>query len=110
MNSMVITKDGADVKDTIKAVAKALEDQKVLDKLIEEADTPKQSVYLAALAFSYLEPASKLINKKVNAALKTLGTKYGFVDLNTFSKAAAGGGAAKAKATISASNAKIRRA
>ena len=109
MNSMVITKDGADVKDTIKAVAKALEDQKVLDKLIEEADTPKQSVYLAALAFSYLEPASKLINKKVNAALKTLGTKYGFVDLSTFSKAAAGGGAAKAKATISASNAKIRR-
>ena len=110
MNSMVITKDGAEVKDTIKAVAKALEDQQILDKLIEEADTTKRSAYLAALVFSYLEPASKLINKKVNAALKTIGTKYGFVDLNAFSKAAAGGGAAKAKATISASNAKIRRA
>jgi len=106
---LAITKDGAEVKDTIKAIAKALEDQQVLERLVEEADTSKRSAYLASLAFSYLEPASKLINKKIQASLKAIATKFGFVDYGAFTKAAAGGGPAKAKATISASNAKIRR-
>ena len=63
--SMAITKDGSEVKDTIKAIAKALEDQQVLDRIVDEAETSKRSAYLASLAYSYLEPASKLINKKV---------------------------------------------
>ena len=107
MNSHTVTKDGADVKDTIKAVAKALEDQKVLDDL--SSDDSKRSAYLAALVFSYLESASKLLNKRVQTALTAIKTKYGFVDFNTFSKSSTQSGKEKAKVDISSSNAKIRR-
>ena len=110
VTSMAIAKDGSDVKEIIKAIAKALEEQKVLDMLAEEG-SDKRNAYLASLVYSYLEPASKLINKKVQSSLKAISTKYGFIDFNAFVKGAAAGGAIKAKAgtTISSSNAKIRR-
>ena len=41
MNSFTVTKDGSDVKETIKAVAKALEDQKVLEMLTVDAESKK---------------------------------------------------------------------
>ena len=106
-NSMAVTKDGADVKEIIKAVAKALEEQQMLDVLTQ--DSGERFIYLAALTYSYLEPVQKLLNKRVQSALKAIAAKHGFVDLSTFAKAAAGGGKEKAKATISSSNAKLRR-
>lgn len=36
----------------------------------------------AAMAFSYLEPVQKLVNKKIQLALKALKTKYGFIGLD----------------------------
>ena len=36
--SMAVTKDGQDVKEIIKVVAKALEDQRILDMLTEDND------------------------------------------------------------------------
>lgn len=61
------------------------------------------------MIFSYLEPAQKLVNKRVQASLKAIATKYDFIDLASFGKAAAGGAAKKAGASISNSNAKIIR-
>lgn len=81
----------------------------MLELLSEEGDKDNKFTYLAALVFSYLDPAQKLLNKRVQSALKAIATKYGFVDLSTFSKAATAGAKDKAKATISNSNAKIRR-
>ena len=63
MNSHTVTKDGADVKETIKSVAKTLEDQKLFDLLTADRDAAaKRNVYLAALVYSYLESAPKLLN------------------------------------------------
>lgn len=56
---------GPEVKETIKAVAKALEDQKMLDTLTADAESTKRYAYLSALVYSYLESASKLLNKRV---------------------------------------------
>ena len=65
-NSFSITKDGADVKETIKNVAKALEEQGILDRLTAENESnPMVDVYLAALTYTYLESAQKLLNKRV---------------------------------------------
>ena len=88
MNSHTVTKDGADVKETIKSVAKTLEDQKLFDLLTADGDAAaKRNVYLAALVYSYLESAPKLLNKRVQTALTAIKTKYKFIDFNTFSKA-----------------------
>ena len=77
---------GPEVKETIKAVAKALEDQKMLDTLTADAESMKRYAYLSALVYSYLESASKLLNKRVQSALTVLKTKYEFLDFNTFIK------------------------
>ena len=78
--------------------------------LSDDSDQTRRSAYLASLVYSYLESASKLLNKKVQAALKAIATKFEFVDFNSFAKAQAAGGAKKEKTQTSQSNAKIRRA
>ena len=61
--------------------------------------------YLAALAYSYLDPAQKILNKRVQASLKAMATKYGFIDLSNFAKAGAAGDVKKDKGTkLSSSN------
>lgn len=109
-NSFAVSKDGADVKEVIKAVAKLLEDKKVLDMLVEDSSNSSRNVYLASLIFAYLEPAQKLLNKRVQSALKAIATKFNFDSFDAFSKAMTDGPAnKKAGASISSSNAKLRR-
>ena len=108
--SFAITKDNPDAKDIIKAVAKALEDQKILDLFTEEGDAGNRFAYLASLVYTFLEPAVKILNKRVQSSLTTMAAKYGFINLSGFGKASAAGAAVKkAGASISASNAKIVR-
>lgn len=69
MTSFAVTKDGSpNVGALIKAIGKELEERGILEELADK-NAPKstftEQVYLACLVFSYLEPASKLSNKKV---------------------------------------------
>jgi len=61
-NSFAVTKDGAVVKEVIKAIAKALEDQNIFDMLTGETDATNRYAYLASLVFAYLEPAQELLS------------------------------------------------
>lgn len=60
----ITSKNSEPAKDTIKQVAKELEESNVLQELAESADASRK-VVAAALIFSFLDPVSKLVNKKV---------------------------------------------
>ena len=95
-----------EAKDTIKLIAKDLEENGVLEGLAANS----QQVAGAALAFSYLEPVQKLVNKKVQVCLAALKTKYSFFTFDEFGKD--GGAAAKKEGKdvrIYGSNAKLNR-
>ncbi len=47
-----------------------------------EAPDANRRVVAAALVFSFLDPVSKLVNKKVQTLLKQLKTKFNFVGLD----------------------------
>lgn len=92
-------------KDTIKAIAKDLEENGVLEGLLAS----ELKIVGAALAFSFVEPVQKLVNKKVQTNLAALKAKYNFFTFDEFGK---DGGAASKKSkdvSICGSNAKIRR-
>ena len=78
-----IKKEG-DTKDAIKAIAKDLEEE-ILQDITKEGS--KKWAILAALVYSYLEPASKLLNKRVQTFLSDLKSKYDFVGFDEFCKA-----------------------
>lgn len=58
-----------------------MEETNVLQELTESPDAQRK-VVAAALIFSYLDPVSKLVNKKMQTSLKQLKTKYGFISLD----------------------------
>ena len=92
-------------KDTIKSIAKDLEENGVLEGLLAN----ELKIVGAALAFSFVEPVQKLVNKKVQTNLAALKAKYNFFTFDEFGK---DGGAASKKGkdvSICGSNAKIRR-
>jgi leucyl-tRNA synthetase len=94
-----ITKDGTDCKDTIKEVAKALEDHGIL-QLLQEGDEAAKWVYLAALTYTYFEPTRKIVNKRVQNLLDALQKKYAFKTFDQFKE----GKEVKATANVAVSN------
>ena len=80
----ITSKNSEPAKDTIKQTAKELEESNVLQELAESPDAHRK-VVAAALVFSFLDPVSKLVNKKVQTILKQLKTKYNFVSLDELS-------------------------
>ena len=80
--TQLINKEG-EPQEVIKAVAKDFEESGLMQALVED---PRWLV-LAALSYSYLEPASKLVNKKIQTFLGQLKTKYHFVGYDAFTKA-----------------------
>ena len=107
-----IKKDSEDAvkvsaREMIKGIAKDLEDQGIL-QLLADGDSLAKWVYLAALVYTFFEPARKIVNKRVQTLLDGLQHKYGFKTLDQFK---AGKVAAGQKVTvITNSNAKIIRA
>lgn len=107
--AVAITKDASnDQKETIKSVAKALEDNGTLELLTNEHDDSKKFAYLASLVYSYFEPAQKLLNKRIQAFLRTIATKYDFVNLSSL-ESLSSTGVKKSATEIEDSNAKIIR-
>jgi len=104
--STAFVKKEGDTKETIKSIAKDLEDMNILQELSTEAG--KKWSILSALVYSYLEPALKLLNKRVQTFLGAIKTKYGFVGFEEFSKEQEGMKKGK-NVAISSSNAKLIR-
>jgi len=80
----ITSKNSEPAKDTIKKIAKELEESNVLQELAEAPDANRK-VVAAALIFSYLDPVSKLVNKKVQTVLKQLKTRFNFLSLDELS-------------------------
>lgn len=99
VNAYAITKEGSDASTTIKAIAKELEEQGAFQLLGADGPSSSKWVYLAALVFSYFEPARKLVknNKAVQTLLDKLQEKYGFKTLDAFKE---GKGAVVAKKNV----------
>lgn len=100
----ITAKNSEPAKDMIKVIAKELEDSGVMERLLDERE-----VAGAALVFSYLEPVQKLVNKKMQLALKALKTKYNFISLDDLGNDAAQAKKGADGVTTSKSDAKIRR-
>lgn len=79
----------------------------MLQQLVDAPDAAKK-VVAAAMIFSFLDPVQKLVNKKVQTALKQLKTKFNFVSLEVLSDDSANAKKG-AEINVSQSNAKIRR-
>ena len=86
VNAYAITKDGADVSSTIKGIVKDFEEQGAFQLLVAEEVGSSKWVYLAALVFTCLDSARKLLknNKNVQNLLDKLQAKYGFKTLDQF--------------------------
>lgn len=80
----ITSKNDEAAKDFIKTFAKQLEEANTLQDLAESPDANKK-VVAAALAFSYLDPVQKLVNKKMQTLLKQLKTKFNFLSLDELS-------------------------
>lgn len=103
----ITSKNSEPAKDTIKQIAKELEESNVLQELAEAPDANRK-VVAAALVFSYLDPVSKLVNKKVQTVLKQLKTRFNFVSLDELSDDSSNTKKG-AEVNVSQSNAKLRR-
>jgi hypothetical protein len=88
----------------IKVIAKELEELNVLGMLEDS-----RRVAGAAMVFSFLDPVSKLVNKKMQAALKSLKTKYNFISLDDLGNDSAAVKKGADGVTTSKSDAKIIR-
>ena len=106
-----ITKDGSDVSAIIKGIAKDLEAQGAFGLLLAEGANSTKWVYLAALIFSYLDPARKLVknNNNVQKLLDTLQAKYGFKTLDQFKEGKDASAKVSKNVGVTQSNAKIKR-
>ena len=51
---------------------------------MEDLQNDPKRVMLAALVFSFLQPVTKLINKKMQGALANLWTMHGFINWTDF--------------------------
>lgn len=107
--STAFVKKEGDTKEIIKSVAKDLEDLQILSEISQEGTGAIKWVYLSALVFSYLEPSSKLLNKRVTTFLTALKTRFSFVGFDEFTKEVDLGKKGK-NVAISNSNAKLIRA
>lgn len=102
-----------DASNEIKAVIKNLEEQGLLDKL-NQLSEEKQLSPLAAMAYCYLEPVTKLTNQKVKLVIKKLHDTYGLSGFDAFVKS--GGVVSEKKqltvgkeTSISSSDARLKR-
>ena len=73
-----------------------------------EATDANRKVVAAAMAFSFLDPVSKLVNKKVQTLLKQLKTKFNFVSLDELTDDSSNAKKGS-EVSVSQSNAKLRR-
>ena len=83
----VIQKDSG-VKDEIKAFAKELEDSGLVADLVDGGKYGKFSM-LHAMFYCYLEPVSKLLNKKMQTALVKI---TGSADIQSYDSFVKNGG------------------
>lgn len=86
-NQFAVLKDQS-AKDAIKVQVKEIEEHLMND--LTESDKFGSSGILHAMFYSFIEPVSKLTNKKVQLALKKVQEKLGFMSFDDFSKDASG--------------------
>mmetsp|Transcript_9046 Transcript_9046/g.6388 ORF Transcript_9046/g.6388 Transcript_9046/m.6388 type:complete len:173 (+) Transcript_9046:170-688(+) len=105
-NKFAVLKDQS-AKDAIKVQVKEIEEH-LMNHLIE-GDRFGNSGLLHAMFFSYIEPVSKLTNKKVQVALKKVQEKLNFMSFDEFTKDASGIKKASKDVSVSNSQAKLVR-
>ena len=82
------TKDGSAISAQLKQIAKEFEEQGAFAILVADGEESGAWVYLAALLFSILDSAKKILknNKQVLGFLEKVSAKYGFKTFEQFEK------------------------